>query len=122
VLLSVFVILMALRTDVETTLLRAPGTTFQEQADGRLSNLYQYKVINKTNEALPIHFEVLEGSAEIKMVGKELVLQKGENIEGALFIILGKDELDGMKTDVKIGVFSNGQQLETLETVFLGPI
>jgi len=122
VLLSVLLVLLTLRNDVETTMLRAPGTTFQEQPDGRLSNLYQYKVINKTNDALPIHFEVLEGSAEIKMVGKELVLQKGENIEGALFIILDRSDLDGMKTDVTIGVFSDGRQLETLETVFLGPI
>ncbi len=122
VLLSLLIVLLTLRNDVETSMLRAPGTTYQEQEDGRLSNLYQYKVINKTNDALPIHFEVLEGNAEIKIVGKELTLQKGENIEGALFIMLDRSELTGMKTDIKIGVFSEGRQLESLETVFLGPI
>lgn len=123
VLMSLLVVLMALRTDVQTTILRAPGTTLQEMEDGRLSNLYQYKVINKTSEELPIRFEVLDDSgAEIKMVGKELVLQKGDNIEGALFLIMDESNLDGMKTKVKIGVFSGERQLETLETVFLGPI
>ena len=123
VLMSLLVVLMALRTDVETTVLRAPGTTYQTQDDGRLSNLYQYKVINKTSEELPIHFEIIdESGAEIKMVGKELTLQKGDNIEGALFLIMDESSLHGMKTKVKIGVYSGERQLETLETVFLGPI
>lgn len=122
VLLSVFVVLMALRTDIETTLLRAPGTTYQEQPDGRLSNLFNYKVINKTSEDMPIHFQVENSNAEIKQIGKELTLKKGEHIEGAMFIILDRADLDPLNTEIEVGVYSNGERLETVKVGFVGPI
>lgn len=122
VLVGVLLMLFAFRTDAEATILRAPGTIYQETEDGRLSNLYQYKVINKTNEELPIHFKIESEHGEIKMVGKDLVVKKGEYIEGAFFIILDESELDGMKTKVEVGVYGGDRRLDVNTTSFIGPI
>jgi cytochrome c oxidase accessory protein FixG len=122
VLVGVLLMLFAFRTDAEATILRAPGTIYQETEDGRLSNLYQYKVINKTNEELPIHFQIESDHGEIKMVGKDLVVKKGEYIEGAFFIILDESQLDGMKTKVEVGVYGGGRRLDVNTTSFIGPV
>lgn len=121
-LLSLMFVLLLLRGEIQTTILRAPGTTLQDQGDGKISNLYQFKVINKTNTDLPIRFEMEEGNASIKLVGQEQVLKKEGTIEGAMFIIMDRKDVSKLKNKIKIGVFSGERQLETVETVFLGPI
>jgi hypothetical protein len=47
-LLGVLTFLLATRTDVDVTILRTPGMFYQEQPDGRISNVYDVKVLNKT--------------------------------------------------------------------------
>ncbi len=48
VLLGVLVWLLASRTDVGVTLLRTSGQLYQEQPNNQMSNLYNYKALNKT--------------------------------------------------------------------------
>ena len=42
--------------------------------------------------------------------------------EGAMFIIIEKDLVEHTKNKITIGVYSNGELLETVKTNFLGPI
>lgn len=122
VLIGIIATLLILRTDVETTILRTPGIMYQEQEDGRLSNLYNVKIINKTAEEMQVRLQVLEGNAEIKMVGNDNLIVGEQGVaESALFIILDREDLEGLKTDVKIGVFSGDERIETVTTTFLGP-
>jgi preprotein translocase subunit Sec61beta len=46
--------LLATRTEVETNMLRAPGTLYQTQPNGDISNLYLVKLMNKTTRAVPV--------------------------------------------------------------------
>jgi cytochrome c oxidase accessory protein FixG len=125
VLLVVNGFLLGSRTNVETLLLRTPGTLFYpvENDDTRLKNLYNYQIINKTEDAFPIELRLLNHEGEIQWVGKTPVTREGGGItEGALFITLDKADLDGRKTQLKVGVFSNGEQIGKVKTNFLGPI
>ena len=45
---SILVWMLATRTDVGVTLLRTPGQLYQEQPNHQMSNLYNYKLLNKT--------------------------------------------------------------------------
>ena len=47
-LLGVEVFLLVSRTEVGISVLRTPGQLYQEQPNGQLSNLYNYKFLNKT--------------------------------------------------------------------------
>lgn len=122
VLFALLVVMLSLRGTSETTLLRTPGMLYQKLDDGRLNNLYQYKVLNKSGDSLDIHFKVIDHAAEIQLVGKKQMIGKGEMLEGALFIIMDRKDLDGMKTTVKIGVFDGERQIETVKTSFIGPM
>jgi polyferredoxin len=121
ILIGIMITLMLSRTDVETTVLRTPGVMFQTQPDGRLSNLYNYKVINKTNADFPVTFSLDGMDGEIKMVGNLDTVYRQNSLEGAMFVILDKSSLDGLKTSVKINVKHGDKLLETVKTNFMGP-
>ncbi len=114
--------LLLLRTDVETSILRTPGMMYQEQDDGRISNLYNVKIINKTNNDLSVHLRLMDEQGELRMVGQETleVAQQG-TAQSAVFVILNRDDVQQMKTDIKVGVYAGDELLETVETSFLGP-
>ncbi|MBK6542014.1 MAG: cytochrome c oxidase accessory protein CcoG [Flavobacteriales bacterium] len=122
VLVGVLATLIVMRTDTETTVLRTPGMLFQTQEDGRISNLYSIKTMNKTPHDLPVHLELMNVEGEIKVIGKPMDLKAGELGQGEVFILLDKDQLQGMKTKVVIGVYVGDKLLEKVSTSFVGPI
>ena len=122
VLVGVIVALVVMRSDVEATVLRTPGMLFQEQEDGRISNLYNFKVVNKTSREMPLRFELIGIPGEIKLVGKEVHLEKAALAQGSLFILLDHEQLRGTKTKLTIGVFSGDRMIEEVSTTFVGPI
>lgn len=121
ILVGVLGALLVLKSDIETTILRTPGMLYQKQADDKISNLYNFKVVNKTLEEIPFEFRLENVTGEIRMVG-ELMPVGGQSIgEGAMFIQLDKSALTGMSTKIKVGVYAHGEKLHTINTTFLGP-
>jgi len=121
-IVGVLVTLIVLRSDVDSTLLRTPGMLLQERPDGRISNLYAIKTVNKTRSDLPLRLVLIDREGEVELVGKSMNAKAGELARGELFIILPKDQLDGMKTRLVIGVYSGDRLLEKVKTTFVGPI
>jgi polyferredoxin len=121
ILLGILSTLLMLRSDVETTILRTPGIMYQKMDDGQLSNLYQIKMVNKTNNFLNIRFELLSPKGKIQMVGDPLTV-KGQSLgQGAMFVIIDPSDLQKMSSEIEIGVYSGDELLETVDTKFLGP-
>ena len=121
-LTGAMVTLLALRTDVETSILRTPGMMYQEQENNQISNLYNIKIINKTNEGLPIHLELMGEPGELRMVGQgDLFVERQGVAQGAIFLVFDRDDIQQMRTEVKVGVYSGDELLETVKTSFLGP-
>ena len=122
-LLMVFLsTLFFLRTDVETSILRTKGPLYQIVDDTHISNLYNVKVVNKTNNPIELDLKLLNATGEINIVGnKALTIGSQEKHEGALFIVLPNSEIDGMATELEIGIYQNTELLETVKTNFLGP-
>ncbi|MCC6540873.1 MAG: 4Fe-4S dicluster domain-containing protein, partial [Flavobacteriales bacterium] len=120
-IVAVLLLLILMRSDVDSTLLRTPGMLFQERPDGRISNLYAIKLVNKTQRDLPVRLELLDLEGEIQLVGRPIELKPGELAQGELFIILPKDQLDGMKTKVVVGVYSGDKMVDKVKTSFVGP-
>ncbi|MFZ1559123.1 MAG: 4Fe-4S dicluster domain-containing protein, partial [Saprospiraceae bacterium] len=118
------VVLFSLRSDVEVLLLRTGGLLSQENADGTISNLYNYQMINKTNDTYQMEFKMLEpasGTFEI-VGGKSPTVEKNNKAEGALFIKIPKGQLEGGKNKIVVGVYSEGKLVTKVKTTFFGPI
>jgi hypothetical protein len=88
-----------------------------------ISNLYNYQVINKTAEEVPVEFKLIgDIPGRIRLVGKPPVAAAGKVAEGALFIDLDKAALESRKTKVILEVYSNGELVDKVKTNFLGPV
>lgn len=73
ILLSIFVGMLFLRTDVQAVVLRLPGQLFQHNGD-KISNVYTYKIVNKTMKDFnDIHFELIDQKGEIKMLENSIL-------------------------------------------------
>jgi len=53
-LISLLAFLLISRTDLDATLMRTAGMTYTTLPDGRISNLYNLKLANKTHQDIPI--------------------------------------------------------------------
>lgn len=120
-LTAFFFFLLFTRSDVETTILRSYGTMYQEVGDKRYSNLYTVKVLNKTFDAMPLRFDLLEPEGKLTKVGDPMLIEGQDRAEGAMFIELTKGVLTGTETKLKIAVYSGDRHLETVKTSFMGP-
>ncbi len=116
------VFLLAGRSNVDALLLRIPGKLYQETEEGYISNLYNYQLINKTNEELPVEFKLSTDYGRIRLVGEPPVLKENAQTEGVLFIDLPPDKLESRKTSIRLEVYSNGKLLDEVDSKFLGPI
>ena len=116
-----FFIVLVTRSDVESTILRSYGTMYQEVENNHFTNLYTIKVLNKTFDDLPIRLELLEPEGTLTMVGADLKINGQDKTEGAFWVDLSGDLLDGTEAKLKIAVFSNDRLLEIVKTSFMGP-
>ena len=114
---------LATRSDTETTILRTPGMLFQKQPDGRLSNLYNFKIVNKTTKDFPVQFKLKNMDGEIKMVGHDHLNAINQSItEGEFFIILKQEQIKNRKTPVIVSVYSGDKLIEDVKTNFMGQV
>ena len=121
-LLGILVWLLVSRTDVGVTILRVPGQLYQEQPNNQLSNLYSYKLLNKTFKQKQLELKPDNFKGSIKVVGEEnLKVPKDGTTVGTMFIYLDNAEIKDRKTLLKIGVYESGKKIATLTTSFLGP-
>ncbi len=121
-LIALFLVLVFTRAEVETMFLRAPGAMFQTMADGRISNLYTVKVVNKTARDLPVEFRIEKGGGRITVMGAPVFVVPKEQIRQASVLVeLDPTQVAGPTTLLTIGVYSENRRLETVNTSFVGP-
>ncbi|HAX15775.1 cytochrome c oxidase accessory protein CcoG [Leeuwenhoekiella palythoae] len=123
ILLGLLTGMLFLRNDVEATVLRLPGQLYEHKGEDIISNVYTYKLINKTTKEIPeVHFELISHKGIIRVVSQDRIQVPEQGLaEGTLFIEVDSHELEDEKEQLKIGVYSEDQLIETTTTVFLGP-
>ncbi len=122
ILTGILIGLLFLRSDVEASILRLPGQLFEHKGEN-ISNIYTFKIINKTNTDFnDIHFKLVGIKGTLKVVGKQdlKVPKQGMN-GGTLFVEINQNLLDSDKTKLKIEVYNGDEKIETATTNFLSP-
>lgn len=121
-LISLFLILLFTRSAVDCTLLRAPGGLYQEMADGRVSNLFTLKAINKSRHDIPLEFRLEGAAGEVKVMSGQNFIAPRENLaQTSLLIAVDRSRFVEGKTKISVGVYANGKRIETLKTALTGP-
>jgi len=123
ILIGVLIGMLFLRNDVEATILRLPGQLYQHKENNIISNVYTFKVINKTTKDIEdVSYKLLSHKGTIKLVSsQDFIVPKQGLAEGTLFIDINASSLEKDKIELEIGVYSHGKLIETTETNFLGP-
>lgn len=121
-LITLFLVLVLTRTEVQSIFLRARGALFQQTAEGKISNLYTVKVINKSGRDLPIEFRLENLDGKVAVMGApQFVVARDKLAETSVLVELAPEQLARTSTPLVIGVYSGGRRLETVKTSFVGP-
>ncbi|MBK9981760.1 MAG: cytochrome c oxidase accessory protein CcoG [Saprospiraceae bacterium] len=122
VLLSAMTVMIITRKTVDTYISRVSGQLFQEMEGDKISNLFDAKIINKTNKDFAVELRIEDLQGEIKLVGaQEFMLKKEAINEFTFFLELPKTEIHNRSNKISIGVYHDGKKIQTLKTKFLGP-
>ncbi|MEP5340460.1 MAG: cytochrome c oxidase accessory protein CcoG [Algibacter sp.] len=116
--------MLFLRNDVEANILRLPGQLYEHKDNNIISNVFTYKLVNKTVKDIEnVSFKLLSHKGTLKLVtaSNEFVVPSQGFAEGTLFIEINNSALSGDRNKLKIGVYQGDTLIETSTANFLGP-
>jgi len=124
ILIGVLLGMLALRNDVEARVLRLPGQLYEHKENNIISNVFTYKLVNKTSQTIEnVSFRLRGLEGEIKMVStlESITVEEQGLAEGTMFIELKQSDIGGDKRKLRIDVYSGEKLIETTTVSFLGP-
>ena len=123
ILTGVFIGMLFLRNDLEANILRLPGQLYEHKEGNIISNVYTYKLINKTTKEIPdVSFKLISHNGTIELVTHENFEVPAQDLaEGTLFVEINNSALNGDKDKLEIGVYSGDKLIETTTARFLAP-
>ncbi len=123
-LISVLSFTLATRSDVETSVLKVPGTLFQRTDDGFITNLYTIEFVNKTFDPLALEVRV-ESPAEASVIlpeGSAIQLPPEVLLKRMCFIRIPAAKVTSARTVVFLGIYQGDVLLEKVKVKFIGPV
>lgn len=121
-LLAIWALLIGSRTNIDATILKQRGSTYQKLDDGYYSNIYELNLLNKTREPYEIELELIDIEGEIELASKQLIIAPETLITERFIIKLPREVLERGRTKVKFNIIGNGNRILTKNTKFVGPI
>ncbi|RAJ16414.1 cytochrome c oxidase accessory protein CcoG [Olleya aquimaris] len=124
VLIGALFTMLQLRNDIEANILRLPGQRYEHKGETIISNVFTYKLVNKTTEDISnVSFKLraIEGTITLVSTDKSFVVPAQGLAEGTMFIELDESLLSGDRTKVTVEVYSSDKLIETTTINFLGP-
>ena len=120
-LVGVMTYLIASSKPISGNISRVKGQLFQELDGGKLSNLYEAKILNKRNVPYPVELKVMDMEGVVKMVNKNPVIKKEGLTDLTFFVILDQSKVIKRSNTIKIGIYAGNELVDEVETTFLGP-
>lgn len=123
-LVTLLFYLVFTREDIETTILKAPGTLYSKSEDGQITNLYNIEFVNKTFDEIALEVKPIapEGATLVKIGGGDVVVPQ-EGISKGLFMVkIPADKVRSTKMTVEIGIYHNGELVTRSSAKFIGPL
>lgn len=112
------------RADIETTVLKVPGTLYTKTDDGQITNLYSIEFVNKTFDDISLQVKVESPSQAtfMKIGDQNIVVPKGGILKGMIMVKLPEEAITSMKTVIEFGIYKEGEKIESAKAKFIGPI
>jgi polyferredoxin len=121
-LISLLVFLLVSRTDLDARLMRTSGMTYTSMPDGRIANLYNLKLANKTHKDIPVILKLENIPGEITLINEgNSIVKKEAYTNFQFFVKLKREDVKGWKTSVEIGLYDAEKKIKTITAKFIGP-
>ena len=121
-LTALLAVLIFTRSDVEATVLRAPGSLFSKMDNGHFNNLYTVRIVNKTSREMPVELRLENLRGDLRVMGEgKLAVASQKTFENSVIIELDPSVMRSGSTPLVLGVYADGKKIQTLKTSFLGP-
>lgn len=121
-LLAAVVFLFNSRDAIQAVILREPGRLYNELPDGRLSNFYSVKIINKTFETMPINVRLdAPVDGELTYLGRLDQVPPQAIHEGRFYVALPRAQLQPGRNEVVFSIWSGDTMIHRVESSFLAP-
>ena len=115
-------VLLIGREDVSASMLRTPGTLYQTLPTGEISNLYLFKVTNKSSREIPVTLELETPSdAHLEIAGHTIVAKASDVTESAIVVRMPPDMVPWGQARIVVGVYASGKRVQELKSNFVGP-
>ena len=121
-LFAVLVILLISRSDFDANILRQRGTTYHVTKDGKIGNIFELNLTNKTKKEFDVVLKVDDPDAKIKMVVDALHLKEQGRVKERFVISMPMSRLKNGKMDIDVIVYGNGKEIERVRTQVIGPL
>jgi cytochrome c oxidase accessory protein FixG len=126
ILLGSSVAILATRKSVEANVLRISGSTYSESADGRVTNMFNLSMVNKTFEDKNFRLE-LESSKNtanttLIMVQQDSVLKSNSEEKKVFMIYKEQKDINKNEVPMEVNLFVDGELIKTSKFTFLAPV
>ena len=123
ILVGILTGMLFLRSELEANILRLPGQLYERKENNIISNVYTYKLLNKTTEDIEdVSFRLMSHKGEIKMVSRDsFEVPSEEQLGGTFFVEINASALEASDNELKIGIYSGEKLIETASVQFMGP-
>src|SRR6478609_3699201 len=123
-LLSLLSFAIFTRSNVETTVLKVPGTLYQKNEDGTITNLYNIEFVNKTFSDMPLELRVESpiGATLVRPDNKAIVVPAESMSKIVLFIKIPAELVTSARTEVELGIYKDGKLIEDVSVKFIGHV
>lgn len=129
VVLSVLLITMGgllfSRSTMQANILRLPGSNYKLGEDNYVTNIYQYKILNKSTQKQEFSIQIvgIENARVQAAGGNELRADIQEFAEGVLIVSIPRGELKSSKEKIVLEIVDNdGRVLGKTKVGFPGPL
>lgn len=115
--------LLSNRGTMEAKFIKPAGSSFFVR-DGRITNVYNYTFLNKSNKDQIVTIKVIEPEHGVITLSStdKILLKKDQMIKGTVNISFPEKEIKLSKQNIKMGVYDQqGKLLDSFETYFEGP-
>ncbi len=120
ILMVLLTILIVTRTTFDSTIMRVPGQTLQENVDGTISNLYRIKVTNKSNKTLAYQMVATNPFVKIERIGVRIDSLRGRQLaEETFFLKILPSNVNKRKVDFEILLMNGDKVMEKKSAIFI---
>ncbi|MFT5823729.1 MAG: cytochrome c oxidase accessory protein FixG [Crocinitomix sp.] len=120
-IIGLLMVMIFSRSEIQLNLLSLKGASYTKLNDSTIVNIFEAKILNKTNQDHEIDLKVTSGNATLEVIGGELLLEKSTELERNILVTMRRKDLIGPKTPIVVGLFRNGELITDKEVNFKGP-